>query len=93
MRTSTISSSTISLTMCRTECIGSDMTFTLAVTDMPVVPTSSSTSSRRYVTQMLTLFVSSTSFEPCTLAVSYGEEECGEVPDPRRRRRIACGRG
>ena len=38
------------LTMCRTECIGSDMTFTLAVTDMPVVPTSSSTSSRRYAT-------------------------------------------
>ena len=36
---------TISLTTWRTLCIGSDITFTFAVTERPVVPTISSTSS------------------------------------------------
>lgn len=50
--------------------MGSDITFTLAVTDMPVVPTNSFTSSTPHRRHAPLLCDNSTSLEPCTLALS-----------------------
>ena len=90
--TSSNSSSTISFTMCRIECIGSDMIFTFAVTDRPVVPTSSSTSSTIQIALLSHFATAASRGNPLCAATPTRQASLKTAQRPRKPRRTAFGR-
>ena len=90
--TSSNSSSTISLTMCRIECMGSDMIFTLAVTERPVVPTNSSTSSTVHAALLSHSARAAFRASPPCAAAPTPHSALARLQRPRRPQRTAFGR-